>query len=231
MRKALFIVGLCGIMLTACSQSGKTVTATQFEKGLKEKEIQILDVRTLAEYNKGHIKDALLANWNEQEEFKRRVSFLNKEKPVYVYCQAGGRSAAANSWLTNNGFKKVVELSGGMINWLKENKAVEGATVTTQFTKADFDKMISQKDIIYLVDFGATWCAPCVQMKPIIDDMVATHKGKFTLINIDAGVHINLQKEMSVETLPTFIVYKNGVVLMRFEGLTTKEQLVKVMFP
>jgi rhodanese-related sulfurtransferase len=190
----------------------------------------LLDVRTIEEFNAAHIANALQANWNNESEFATRTNHLDKEKPLYIYCQAGGRSAAANNWLQKQGFKNIVELSGGMIAWKKENKPVVGVAPVTQFTKADLDKMMDKKDEVYLIDFGAAWCAPCVKMKPTIEELQKEYKGKFTFINIDAGVQINLQKEMAVESLPTFFVYKNDTMLMRFEGITTKEQFVKVMF-
>jgi rhodanese-related sulfurtransferase len=56
-----------------------------------------LDVRTAAEYQSGYLKNALLANWNDETEFKERIIALNKNKPVYTYCLSGARSHVAKT--------------------------------------------------------------------------------------------------------------------------------------
>jgi rhodanese-related sulfurtransferase len=228
MIKQVVIYSFLLLSITSCAQSGKKVNAATFEKQVAEAGTQLLDVRTMQEYNRGHIKGAMQANWNNSAEFAERTAHLSKEKPVYVYCQAGGRSEAAASWLSAKGFR-VIDLSGGMIGWQKENKPVEGATATTEYTLADFKSMINDSTKTYLVDIGAAWCPPCVKMKPVVDELVKEKATAFTFVNIDAGVHINLQKELNVEALPTFIIYKNGIELKRIQGITTKEALANAL--
>jgi rhodanese-related sulfurtransferase len=225
------LIILCGSIIS-CAQPNKPLSSTvdNFEAGLLDSTIQLLDVRTLAEYNRGHIKNALQANWNNQTEFATRTAHLQKEKPLYVYCQAGSRSAAAAVWLQQQGFSKVVDLSGGLLAWQKANKSVQVIHTSTQYTAANFNTLIGGKDVLYLVDIGAAWCAPCIKMKPVIDSLQKEYSGKFTLINIDAGIHIDLQTALKVEKLPTFIVFKNGVELNRITELTTKGALVAALF-
>ncbi len=225
-----FIILCCSII--SCAQQHKQLSSSvaDFEKNLLDSSVQLLDVRTIAEYNRGHIQHALQANWNNLHEFATRTSHLQKEKALYVYCQAGSRSAAAATWLSQQGFSKVVNLNGGLIAWQKANKPVQSIDAITEYTMEDFNKLLVNKDELYLVDIGAPWCAPCVKMKPIIDNLQEEYKGKFTLINIDAGIHINIQTALKVEKLPTFIVYKNGVELTRITEITTKENLIKVLF-
>jgi len=50
-------------------------------------------------------------------DFQEKVKKLDKNKPVYVYCEKGGRSANAAKILTEMGFKKVYDLQGGITNW------------------------------------------------------------------------------------------------------------------
>jgi rhodanese-related sulfurtransferase len=222
-----FSISLLVILCSSCTAQSKKISVKDFEKGIT-KEVQVLDVRTSGEYNRGHIKNALQANWNDQAEFTKRVAHVDKNKPVYLYCQAGGRSAAAAAWLSENGFKEVYDLSGGMLAWQKENKPVEKAAEIAQYSVADFEKMV-QTDSTYLIDFGAEWCPPCVKMKPVLNSLVAENKNKFILIAIDGGVHIDLMKALGVEALPTFLVYKKGKQTFKKEGVMTKEELLKVL--
>ena len=115
----LMQTGLLSVILLSCLAQPKTsLTADQFEKEITGKEnIQVLDVRTPGEFFSGHIKNALLADWTDSKEFERRIAFIDKHKPLYVYCLSGGRSAAAAAKLRKLGYENVYELKGGTNAW------------------------------------------------------------------------------------------------------------------
>lgn len=224
LKNAFALVLVLTSMVSCHSQpASNSVGPADFEKGMTAANVQILDVRTAAEYQSGHIKNALLADWTNQQQFMDRISYVDKDKPVYVYCLAGGRSNAAAQWMRSNGFKTVVELQGGMNAWKRENKPVEGTSNEPQMTMEQYLASIP-KDKTVLVDFGAEWCPPCVKMKPAIDELEKA--GGFMLLKIDAGVHTNLMKELNIETIPVFIVYKNGKESWRKQGIVSKEDLL-----
>lgn len=85
---------------------------------------QLLDVRTPAEYQSGHLPQATLMNFRE-DGFEEKVAQLDKDKPVMLYCAGGGRSHEAAAMLAQSGFQKVYELEGGMKNWVNSGEAVE----------------------------------------------------------------------------------------------------------
>jgi rhodanese-related sulfurtransferase len=118
----------------SCSAQPKSVlTADEFEKNMSGSvSVQILDVRSSEEYNSGHIKNALLADWRDPLEFNRRIGFIDKDKPVYVYCLGGGRSSAAAAKMREIGYQQVFELQGGMNAWKSANKSIEGKTTQNQ---------------------------------------------------------------------------------------------------
>jgi rhodanese-related sulfurtransferase len=204
--------------------STSTISVDEFEKGIAQNDIQLLDGRTAEEYQNGHIKDALQANWNNQSEFKDRISALDKDKPIYIYCLSGGRSNAAMQWLSANGYAKIYNLSGGINAWKQANKEIEGAPQVEQISLEDFLNSIP-KDKTVLVDIGAKWCPPCKKMQPIIDSL---EKENYNIIKVDGGVQTNLCKQLKVDAFPTFIMYKNGVEINRKQGLTTKEELISL---
>lgn len=78
--------------------------------------IQLLDVRTVEEYNSQHIMDAKNINWLGAD-FEQKTIVFNKSKPIFVYCKSGGRSSKAAAKLAELGFTKIYELDGGMISW------------------------------------------------------------------------------------------------------------------
>lgn len=98
------------------AQQAKLLSPAKFKKGLSQKDIQLIDVRTTKEFETGHIDQAVNINYFAAD-FKEQISKLDKKKPVYVYCQGGGRSGAAAKMMTEMGFKLVFDLEGGYDGW------------------------------------------------------------------------------------------------------------------
>ena len=183
------------------TQQPQTISASQFKAAIEKPGVQILDVRTAGEYQSGHIQNALQANWNDAKEFQDRTQHLDKSKPVYVYCQAGGRSAAAQSFLTEKGYT-VVNLEGGMSNWKMNQLPVEGNANAVQMRVADFDKVIAENKMV-LVDIGATWCPPCRKMQPTVDQIKKEQGSNLYFLAVDGGVDMDVMKHLQFESLPT----------------------------
>ena len=78
--------------------------------------VQIVDVRTSDEYVVSHLKGAQNICVTSSD-FKEKVKDLDKDKPVYLYCKKGGRSAKAASIMKELGFTKVYDMDGGLTNW------------------------------------------------------------------------------------------------------------------
>ena len=215
-------------MLFSCNApaQNQNVNAEKFQQHATAPGVQILDVRTTGEYQNGHIKNALQADWLQQDQFKDRVKYLDKSKPVLVYCASGGRSGKAAQWLAQNGFQQIENLEGGFTQWKLENKPVEGMENVVQLTAAEYEKY-TNTDGTVLVDFGAEWCPPCKLMAPVIDAVENELKNKFKLVKVDGGVNTEIMKQLNVAALPTFIVYKNGKEVWRKQGITEKTELIK----
>ena len=94
-KSILSIFSVC-VVLVACGQQ-QDLDPNQFQQKIADKGIQLLDVRTIGEYNSGYIKNAFQADWTNQAQFFDRTQHLDKSKPVYVYCASGGRSSAGRA--------------------------------------------------------------------------------------------------------------------------------------
>jgi rhodanese-related sulfurtransferase len=90
-----------------------------YEAVYGEDSLQLVDVRTQEEYQVNHLKNAQNICVTS-DDFKKKVATLDKQKPVYVYCKKGGRSARAASILKEMGFTKVYDLQGGITSWEQE---------------------------------------------------------------------------------------------------------------
>lgn len=226
MKKAFAILSL--VALISCqlfAQEVKQLTADEFEKGMAvpPDNIQVLDVRTGGEYQSGHLKHALQADWNNAAQFKERTAALDKSKPVYVYCLSGGRSAAAAQWLQQQGYSNVLALKGGINSWKQAGKPVEAAAAIAQMTMTDYKALIKDNGT-YLVDFGAAWCPPCKKMEPVLEALKKQAGNTFKLIQVDGGIHTNVMTALKVTGIPTFIIYKNGKETWRKEGVFAIEE-------
>ena len=223
--KIIFSTFLMALFLNCTAQLTTPLNAADFEKSTTGVDsIQLLDVRTAGEYNTGHIKNSLQADWNDKKEFSRRLSFIDKSKPVYVYCLSSGRSSAAAKEMALMGYEKIFVLEGGLNAWKAANKPMEGKTNEPQMTLGEFDAAVKSSKVI-LVDFGAKWCAPCKKMEPVLESLKANNSGKFKLIKVDGGKDETVLQQNNVTVLPVFIVFKNGKQIWRRDGVATEKEL------
>ena len=82
----------------------------------------LLDVRTLDEYNAGHIPNANLIDINKPQDFLEKISVLDNSKNYYVYCRSGARSFKACQIMKHYGIEVVKNLLGGFLDWEGEKE-------------------------------------------------------------------------------------------------------------
>jgi len=112
---------LAALGLASGETGYENVSVTEFSKIIEQDDVQILDVRTPEEYAEGHIKGALLADYNGANFKEDALRVLEKDKKVAIYCRSGRRSAAAAKVLSAEGFI-LYNLETGIIGWIKEGK-------------------------------------------------------------------------------------------------------------
>ncbi|MDO8365909.1 MAG: rhodanese-like domain-containing protein [Saprospiraceae bacterium] len=125
MRLLCFCFLISGLSCSPNAANGQNkLTPDAFETLLKsDTTVQLVDVRTPDELQSGNIPGALNLNIQDAD-FSRKISQLDKTRPVLVYCAVGGRSANAASQFHKLGFTKVYDLKGGMTAWKEKGKAV-----------------------------------------------------------------------------------------------------------
>lgn len=76
----------------------------------------------------------------------------------------------------------------------------------------------------YIVDFWATWCPPCKAMEPILHSIDS--EGLASVLKIDADVHMELAQKYNIRSLPTMLIFKDGVEIERIVGAVSKNDLI-----
>lgn len=110
----------------SCKENPKSdeiniISIEEFREAINnENSIQLVDVRTLEEYQAGHLKNAKNICVTE-DDFQEKAQQLNKNEPIYLYCRSGKRSARAAEILKEMGFTEIYDMDGGFINW-QENQ-------------------------------------------------------------------------------------------------------------
>tara|TARA_R110001592_G_scaffold328250_1_gene609727 strand:- start:3000 stop:3362 length:363 start_codon:yes stop_codon:yes gene_type:complete len=114
----LFMISLSTLFSCNTKQNDSitVLNANEFKEAIAAKNIQLVDVRTLKEYNTGHIKNAKNIDFFSSN-FVDKFQNFNKEKPIYIYCRSGSRSKQSAKKLSALGFKKIYDLKGGYLNY------------------------------------------------------------------------------------------------------------------
>ncbi|MDY3857488.1 MAG: thioredoxin family protein [Muribaculaceae bacterium] len=84
----------------------------------------------------------------------------------------------------------------------------------------DIEKMKSlmAKKGVVLVEFFATWCPHCQRMAPVVQDIEALVEGRASVVTFDIDKNQELAEELQVESLPTFLLYRDGREVWRATG-------------
>ena len=92
-------------------------------------------------------------------------------------------------------------------------------------TEQNFQQQTKNK--VVLVDFWATWCAPCRMMAPVLNDVASELSENSHIGKVDIEQFQSLAQKFKVRSIPTLILFKNGVEINRFVGIKSKEFLLK----
>ena len=91
-----------------------------------------------------------------------------------------------------------------------------------------FQQEVLQSDKPVLLDFFATWCGPCSQLSPIIDQFAANHP-ELKVAKIDVDEQLALAKKHKVFSIPTLVVYKNGEITARATGVRSQSEILELI--
>jgi thioredoxin 1 len=94
-------------------------------------------------------------------------------------------------------------------------------------TLTDKNFQTQTKGNVVLVDFWASWCAPCRMMAPILNEVAAELSGNLHVGKVNVEQYQSLAQKFRVRSIPTLILFKNGVEVTRFVGIKSKDFLIQ----
>ena len=97
--------------------------------------------------------------------------------------------------------------------------------VKKQFSS--FEDLLESSNVPVLVDFYATWCGPCQMMAPILEQVGATLRDRLQVVKIDTDKYPNLASKYQIEALPTLVLFKDGKLDEKIEGVQQAPQLIQ----
>jgi len=97
--------------------------------------------------------------------------------------------------------------------------------MTFEFTDKNFKETAVDRDGLSVIDFWAEWCGPCRLVSPIIEELSEEYNGKVLVgkVNVDNNPEVSMK--FGIRSIPTILFIKDGEVVDRHIGTTTKQAL------
>jgi rhodanese-related sulfurtransferase len=123
MKKVVLILLLIVAMVTQVWAAEKNISAREAKALLdRDKNVYLLDVRTPQEYSQGKLAGSVLIPIGE---FERRIREVPKNKTIVVYCAVGSRSKPVASFLSQQGYKDVYNMTDGIVGWYRNGFPIQ----------------------------------------------------------------------------------------------------------
>jgi len=131
------------------------------------------------------------------------------------------------------GFFSLLFLTLSVI-WAKNRIAATNANSSDNNTKSTVHELNSEETkatlrspTLVIIDFFAEWCGPCKSLKPIFEDVAQELKGQYVFAKVNIDKCKDIASEYQITSIPTILIFSNGQVVQRINGLVSKETLIE----
>ncbi|MBX9685896.1 MAG: thioredoxin [Candidatus Obscuribacterales bacterium] len=91
--------------------------------------------------------------------------------------------------------------------------------------ESEFQNLVLASDTPVLIDFYADWCGPCKKMSPLVDAAASTYSGRIKFFRCNVDNNKTLANQFGINSIPTFIVFRNGNAVNKFSGMMSQDEL------
>jgi thioredoxin 1 len=105
------------------------------------------------------------------------------------------------------------------------------ATGVETLSTTTFDELLATSERPVLVDFWAEWCGPCKTIAPILAEIAEEHGDRVQIAKLNVDDNPDIARRFDVMSIPTLILFKEGVPQARLIGAKGKRQLVEEISP
>ena len=97
-------------------------------------------------------------------------------------------------------------------------------------TDASFEAEVLKSALPVFVDFWAPWCGPCQMMGPIVEELAREYnQEQVKIVKVDVDINPETAGRYQVMSIPTFLIFKGGVVVDKLVGGVQKEKLKEMI--
>ena len=97
------------------------------------------------------------------------------------------------------------------------------------FTDENFQEEVLDSSIPVLVDFWATWCAPCKMIAPVVESIAEEYTGKIKVGKVNVDENNNVSIKYGIKGIPTLLLFNKGEIKEQVVGVTTKEAISRMI--
>lgn len=97
-----------------------------------------------------------------------------------------------------------------------------------EVNERNFNEEVLNSPKPVIIDFFATWCEPCMQQSPIIEE-IADIEEEVKVVKIDVDKNAELADKYDIMSIPTILIIKDGQVIKDFVGLTSKDEILEAL--
>ena len=94
-----------------------------------------------------------------------------------------------------------------------------------QVTDQNFETTVGGAEQLVLLDFWATWCAPCKMLKPVVDELANEYQGRMIVAELDVDANPITASKFAVLSIPSLILFRGGKPAERIVGYKPKAYL------